>query len=89
MIVRPWPECFLMCSEFTAWKRLVRDPLPKHERISLITMIFSDHNQIRTVMHLSRDDAQTFIDKIDEVSRSLTPKQGTSRLWFKPPHFVN
>jgi len=65
-----------VCSDCPAWKRLVRDPLPKHERVSLITMIFSDSDQIKTVMHLSKDDAQTFIDKIDEVSHSPAFKQG-------------
>ena len=31
-------------------------------------MIFSDHTQIDTVGNLSGDDAQNFIDVIDEVS---------------------
>ena len=42
--------------------------LTPHERISLITMIFSDHAQVGMVGNLSRDDAQNFIDVIDEVS---------------------
>ena len=38
-----------------------------HERISLITTVFSDHAQIWMVGNLSRDDAQNFIDMVDEV----------------------
>ena len=39
-----------------------------HERISLITMVFSDPNQVRIAGDLSGDDAQAFVDKIDEAS---------------------
>jgi len=39
-----------------------------YERTSLITRIFSDYDQVKMVGHLSGDDAQTFIDMIDEVS---------------------
>ena len=38
------------------------------ERVSLITTIFSDHNQVRVVRDLSGDGAQAFIDIIDGVS---------------------
>ena len=34
----------------------------------MITMIFSSQNQIKLVKNLFGDDAQTFVDKIDEVS---------------------
>jgi len=63
----PWPNCFLARSNCPAWKWLASDTLASYERISLITMIFSDRDQIKTVRNLSGDDAQTFIDKIDEV----------------------
>jgi len=35
------------------------------ERVSQITTIFSDHSQVEIPKHLSRDDAQIFIDMID------------------------
>ena len=47
---------------------MISHTLAADERISLITTIFSDHNQIGVVEQLSGDDAQTFIDTIDEVS---------------------
>ena len=51
-----------------AWERLIRDTLSVHERISLVTTIFSDRNQVEMAGNLYGDDAQTFIDMIDEVS---------------------
>ena len=69
-----------MYSEPRAWKRLISDTaLSKHERVSLITYIFSDSNEVESVRLLSGDDAQAFIDMIDEVSvhtmiEGLVPK---------------
>ena len=54
-------------SDPPAWKRLVSYPLPMHERISLIKTIFSDHGEVEVVVQLSGDDAQTFVDIINEV----------------------
>ena len=65
-----------MYSEPRPWKRLISDiTLSKHERVSLITCIFSDSNEVESVRLLSGDDAQAFIDVIDEVSvhTFLTP----------------
>ena len=59
-----------MCSEDPAWKRLIGHSLVTDERISLIKTIFSNHNQVQMVANLSGDDAQTFIDVLDEVSVS-------------------
>ena len=53
-----------------AWKRLISDALTTEERVSLIVEIFSDHDQVETVRNLSGDDAQAFIDVIDEVMLS-------------------
>jgi hypothetical protein len=61
-------DCFTVCSEGPVWKRLISRTLAMPERISLITVIFSDHTQIDMVGNLSGDDAQNFIDVIDEVS---------------------
>lgn len=61
-----------------AWERLISDALPTDKRISLITAIFSDSNEVDTVNHLHGDDAQAFIDVIDEVlSCSFTLEAAT------------
>ena len=39
-----------------------------HERISLINTIFLNSDQVKFVRNLSGDDAQAFVDKIDEAS---------------------
>jgi len=62
-----WPNCFLARSDCPAWKWLISNTLPEYERISPITMIFSDRDQVKAVGNLSGDDAQTFVDNIDEV----------------------
>ena len=38
------------------------------ERVSLIAQIFSDRDQVEMVNNLSGDDAQTFVDMVDEAS---------------------
>ena len=60
------------------WKRLINRPLSADERISLITTIFSDRNETEAVSHLCGDDAQSFVDVIDEVfHRSYIEWDGT------------
>ena len=56
-----------MCSSTPAWKRLIDSSLDSSERISLITDIFSDHDETEIVKRLRGDDAQSFIDVIDQV----------------------
>jgi hypothetical protein len=52
---------------------LIDHPLTTAERISLITDIFSDSDEVEAVKCLSGDDAQSFVDMIDEVlPRSFT-----------------
>jgi len=46
---------------------LIDRPLATDQRISLITAIFSDHDETEAVKRLSGDDAQSFVDVIDEV----------------------
>jgi len=68
-----------MCSDPRAWKQLISHGLSTDERVSLITSIFSDRDKTEEVERLSGDDAQTFIDVIDEVSVYtflLPPKNG-------------
>ena len=68
-------------SDIPAWKRLINRPLATDERISLITTIFSDRNETEAVSHLSEDDAQSFVDMIDEVfHRSYTEWDETADL---------
>lgn len=57
-----------MHSEPQAWKQSISDTLSRQERVSLITSIFSDRNEIEAVELLSGNDAQAFIDVVDEVS---------------------
>jgi hypothetical protein len=75
-------DCVLVCSDPRsdppAWERLISHTLSTHERISLIVSIFSDRNEIEMVGHLSGDDAQAFIDVIDEVSNAPSPPKNGS-----------
>ena len=68
-----WPERFLMCSRIPAWKRLTG-----HERISLITKIFSDRDVIGVIERLRGDDAQFFVDMVDKVFPSFIPERASS-----------
>ena len=56
------------CSGLPTWKHLISRPPTTRECIPLITAIFSDKNEIGVVQSLCGDDAQAFIDVIDEVS---------------------
>jgi len=58
-----------------AWKQLIsaNHTLTKNERVSLIMEIFSDHNQVRVVVeYLSGDNAQAFVDAVDEVHHTVS-----------------
>jgi len=61
------PDRFLTYSSIPAWKSLVDRPPAIAERISLITVIFSDSDETEAVKCLSGDAAQSFIDVVDEV----------------------
>ncbi|KAF9789442.1 kinase-like domain-containing protein [Thelephora terrestris] len=56
------------------WRWLINDTLPADDRISLVTMIFSDRDQVKMVTNLSGDDAQIFVDNISEVLDGLAPQ---------------
>lgn len=56
-----------LLSDPSAWKKLIKH-LPTEERLSLIRHIFSNHSEAEVFRYLSGDDAQTFIDVIDEAS---------------------
>jgi len=63
-----------------AWKRLLSKTITTRERVSLVITIFSDHNRVEIPRHLSRDDAQTFIDIIDMDDVSFCAKEQVDRL---------
>ena len=58
--------------------------LAMDERISLITTIFLDQNQVEMVERLSGNDAQTFIDKIDEVNPGTDSRSNGRLIKFGP-----
>jgi len=61
-------------SSSPTWKQLISRTLATDERIPLITKIFSHRDQAGMVGHLYGDDAQAFIDIVDEVRlRSPSP----------------
>ena len=64
-----------MYSGIPAWKRLIDRPLTKDERIPLITNIFSDYDELEDVKRLYRDDAQSFVDVVDEVLPHSRPRE--------------
>jgi len=51
----------------SAWKRSIDQPIAIDKRISLITAIFSNHHVADAVKYLCREDAQAFVDVVDEV----------------------
>ena len=60
-------DYFLVCRGAPAWKRLIDRPHATDKRISLITDLFSNGDETEAVKCLCGDDAQSFIDVIDEV----------------------
>ena len=52
---------------------MVGRPLAKDQHISLITYMFSDRDETEAVKRLSGDDAQSFVDVIDEVLLHFNP----------------
>ncbi|KAF9643686.1 kinase-like protein [Thelephora ganbajun] len=67
-------EVLLTPADSQAWKQLISHTLSTSERISLITSIFSDRNEVEVLRNLSGNDAQALINVIDEVLDSLPQK---------------
>lgn len=67
------PQLFAILRDFGApiCKLLINCPLSLHARISLITAIFSDDKETEIAKGLDGDDAQTFIDVMDETLDAL------------------
>ena len=59
---------FFVYSDLPAWKQLLDPTLATHKRIPLIATIFSGSDEVEITRNLFGDDAQTFVDVIDEVS---------------------
>jgi len=62
----------------SAWKRLVDRPIAIDKRISLITAIFSGRRVAEAVKCLCRDNAQAFVDVVDEVLPHLLLEENGS-----------
>ena len=61
---------------------MISDTLSTDERIPLIKSIFSDRDEVVVFEYLSRDDAQVFVDVIDEASTHvLLPLKNWSVEW--------
>ena len=60
------PGRFMYC-RISMWKRSMDQPIAIDKRISLVTAIFSNRGVAEAVKRLSRDDAQAFVDVVDEV----------------------
>ena len=63
----PPPDRFLTHSGIPVWKRLIDHPLAAAERISLIVDLLSDRDETEAAKCLSGDDAQSFVNVVDEV----------------------
>ena len=50
-------------------------PIAVDKRISLITAIFSNRGVTEAVKRLFKDDAQAFVDVVDEVVPTLPSKE--------------
>ena len=67
-----------MSSGHPTWKHLISRPLVTRKCIPLLMAIFSDKYETGVVQNLRGDDAQTFIDVIDEVPpHVLSPREST------------
>ena len=62
-----------MYSGIPAWKRLVDRSLTADKRASLIKIVLSDRSETDVIKCLQKDDAQSFIDVVDEVLYSFIP----------------
>jgi len=66
------------------WKRLIDCALGTNERMPLIADIFSNHDETEAVKCLSGDDAQSFVDVVDEVlSYIFLTSEGPTDLGLK------
>ena len=57
----------LLRNRISAWKRSIDQPIATDKRISSITAILSNRFVAEAVKRLCREDAQAFVDVVDEV----------------------
>jgi hypothetical protein len=79
----------LPCSDLPTWKRLISHQPSRDERVLLVASIFSDRDEAKVVGRLSGNDAQTFIDIVDEVSSGGVQQPLLRQLALDPSHFTN
>ena len=76
------PDLSQTSSGDPAWKRLIAsDSLTSDVRISLITDIFSDNDEIEAAKGLCGDDAQAFVDVVEKVLRFLSRMRPVTHTW--------
>jgi len=68
------------------WKRLLSSPFATHERISLVTALVSNRDEVDMARRLCGDDAQNFVDLIYEARSHVVPSP-KSRLPDSDPNF--
>ena len=74
-----------MRSGVPAWKRLTHHPLSPSDRVPLVTDLFSDRDEVQeAVKHISTDEAQSFVDVLDEVPLHFYPKRVGSLTGTRP-----
>ena len=66
-LVQSADYCYFSGFNIPASSRLVRRAFAPHELPSLIDVIVSSQDESDTIRRLLRDDAQAFVDVIDEV----------------------
>ena len=65
---------------------MISYPLSRGERTSLLTSIFDDRNEAEAVGHLFGDDAQTFVNVINEVRIYTLLLRRTG--WLTPTNII-
>lgn len=61
------PQFTVLNLDTTACQRLIRRTFSLHELPSLLKVIFASKDEIDMVLLLRGDDAQAFVDVVDEV----------------------
>ena len=59
---------------------MIGRPLAANERISLIADVLSDRGEVEAIKRLSIEEAQSFVDVLDQVFLSLVPGEYARRL---------
>lgn len=71
--VYPTPDSSIIVDlDAPACRRLISHAFSPHEIIPLVEAVFTSQDEVKMIGYLRGDDAQTFIDVIDEV-RPHTP----------------